>query len=188
MGYGIDRLTPEEVAFFKANGYLVKENALDPALVKRARELWWSKCPSPHVRQDDPASWIGGFAEDPKLEALKAAGTQSNHVSGLSWGCRDVGGSEEFLEMLPRAVWGAAEQLCGAGTLVYPAGDTKPGANYAHPGANRTGEGSPGQACRGVYVAEGEYVIKCQSFSVLNVLGNSCNRTMYAVYLRAYSD
>jgi hypothetical protein len=53
MGYGINRLTPEEEAFFKANWYLVKENVhVDPALVKRARELWWSKCPSTHVRQD----------------------------------------------------------------------------------------------------------------------------------------
>ena len=62
-----------------------------------------------------------------------------------------VGGDESFLNLLPRACWGAAQQLCGADTLIYPAGDTQPGANYAHPGANVRRVGSPGQACRGVY-------------------------------------
>ena len=61
-------------------------------------------------------------------------GSDPNHVapSGLTWGCREIGGTEEFLDMLPRACWGAAEQLCGEGTLIYPAGDTRPGANFAH--------------------------------------------------------
>ena len=31
--YGIERLTPEEVRFFKTQGYLIKRGALDPALV-----------------------------------------------------------------------------------------------------------------------------------------------------------
>ena len=60
-GYGIERLSDEEVAFFKTYGYLVKESVLDPELVAMARELWWSKCPSPYVSADDPESWIGGF-------------------------------------------------------------------------------------------------------------------------------
>lgn len=37
--YGIDWLTADEVAFFKTNGYLVKERVLDPVLIKRARDL-----------------------------------------------------------------------------------------------------------------------------------------------------
>eukprot|EP01043_Picozoa_sp_COSAG02_P016717 COSAG02_NODE_741_length_17813_cov_51.487863_13_plen_119_part_00 len=60
-GFGVERLSDEEVAFFKTYGYLVKESVLDPDLVATARELWWSKCPSAYVRADDPESWIGGF-------------------------------------------------------------------------------------------------------------------------------
>ena len=57
-----------------------------------------------------------------------------------------------FLDLLPRACWGAAEQLCGTGSLIYPAGKlADPRHNFAHPGANAEGVGSPGQACRGVY-------------------------------------
>jgi hypothetical protein len=150
MGYGIDRLSDEDVQFFKTYGYLVKESVLDPALVRAARELWWSHCPSPFVSGDDPDSWLGGF-DGPDAEELKRTGTESNSAGGLHWGCRAVGGTETFLDMLPRACWGAAEQLCGEGTLIYPAGDTQPEWNFAHPGANSQGIGSPGQACRGVY-------------------------------------
>lgn len=84
-------------------------------------------------------------------EELQRTGTESNKAGGLHWGCREVGGTDVFLDMLPRACWGAAEQLCGEGTLVYPAGETQSEWNFAHPGANAQGIGSPGQACRGVY-------------------------------------
>ena len=53
-------------------------------------------------------------------------------------------------DMLARPCFAAAEQLCGEGTLIYPEGKTQPGANFAHPGANFRGVGSPGQAGRGV--------------------------------------
>ena len=148
--YGIGRLSDEEVAFFKTYGYLVKKSVLNPELVAAARELWWSKCPSPYVSSGDPQSWIGGF-DGPDAEELQRTGTESNHARGLHWGCREVGGTEVFLDMLPRACWGAAEQLCGEGTLIYPAGETQAEWNFAHPGANAQGIGSPGQACRGVY-------------------------------------
>lgn len=116
------------------------------------------------MTKDEPESWLGGFdgADPDALERHKActeehtlnssAGiAESNVAGGLGWSCRMVGGEDAFLNLLPRACWGAAQQLCGVDSLIYPAGDTQPGANFAHPGANVRGVGSPGQACRGVY-------------------------------------
>ena len=121
--------------------------AVDPARVAAARDLWWS-CKPPQLtrlKKDDPSTWIGGFTEE------EHSSDDENNVSSGHWGCRMVGGSDAFLDMLPRACWGAVEQLCGAGTMIEPDGVTKPGANFAHPGANQEGVGSPGRASRGVY-------------------------------------
>eukprot|EP01044_Picomonas_judraskeda_P006017 COSAG03_NODE_588_length_6843_cov_12.500297_9_plen_393_part_00 len=104
------------------------------------------------------ATLRAGWAGDPPAPSLppslsRARSHSLTHPRSLSpcRSCRMVGGDEAFLNLLPRACWGAAQQLCGADTLIYPAGDTQPGANYAHPGANVRRVGSPGQACRGVY-------------------------------------
>eukprot|EP01045_Picozoa_sp_COSAG04_P035390 COSAG04_NODE_8151_length_1015_cov_2.325328_1_plen_243_part_01 len=110
-----------------------------------ARERWWSCNRVPRLDKDDPSTWLGGFREGELSE------DESNAVSQASWDCRQVGGSRQLLDMLPRACWGAVQQLCGAGTMIEPEGKTKPGKNFAHPGANLIGVGSPGQACRGVY-------------------------------------
>jgi hypothetical protein len=154
--YGVAHLNADEVAFFKTHGYLVKKDVLDPELVAKARSAWWACCPSPYVREDDPQSWLGGFANKPDFQALASASKAEQDKNailnnGIRWSCREVGGTELFLDLLPRACWGAAEQLCGKNTLIWPDGKTKPGRNYAHPGANMDGDGSPGRACRGVY-------------------------------------
>jgi len=47
-----------------------------------------------------------------------------------------------------------AEQLCGAGTLIYPKGSealTHQEYTFAHPGGNHASKGTPGHACRGIY-------------------------------------
>jgi len=170
--HGVPRLTPEEVSFFKTHGYLHLPGVLDPAQVAAARALWWSHNPAPDiVREDEPETWLGGFDERVP-QAIKDQNDESQVVDGERWRCRKVAGSETFLDLLPRACWAIAEQLCGEDTLIYPAGKTKPWvdlskeggggtkatykkrfgpANFAHPGANHRGIGSPGQACRGVY-------------------------------------
>ena len=148
-----------------ACSYLFFPARLDPELVSKARDRWWEMNPAPDiVKKDDPATWLGGW-ENVEPETLAAhrdsmpeheinardGKNESSVAKGLGWTCRHVGGDEVFLDMLARACFGAAEQLCGAGTLIYPEGRTQPGANFAHPGANFRGVGSPGQAGRGVY-------------------------------------
>jgi hypothetical protein len=134
-------LSPADVRFFKENGYLIQEAVLDPELLRQARAVWWEHGRQAGLRlqENDPSSWLGGLDGDNKK---------------LSWNCPGVAGCPEFLDLLPRAVWGVAEQLCGAGTLIWPAGITTGSSDapcFAHPGANFQGKGSPGQACRGVY-------------------------------------
>jgi hypothetical protein len=67
-----------------------------------------------------------------------------------------IGDHAALLDLLPRAAFQLAEQLCGKETLIYPTGggDTP----FAHPGANHAAfhiPGAPitrpGHACRGVY-------------------------------------
>ena len=47
----------EEARFFKANGFLVRENLLDPQLVEQARRRVYAAAPGP-VDRADPASWV----------------------------------------------------------------------------------------------------------------------------------
>ena len=130
-----------------SQGLSVQRRVCTGQKLSDARDLWWS-CKPPQLtrlKKDDPSTWIGGFTEE------EHSSDDENNVSSGHWGCRMVGGSDAFLDMLPRACWGAVEQLCGAGTMIEPDGVTKPGANFAHPGANQEGVGSPGRASRGVY-------------------------------------
>ena len=81
--YGVPRLTADEVAFFKTHGFLVKRAVLDPALVSSARAAWWACCPSPYVREDDPDSWLGGFANKPDFEELAAASQEAQDKNAI---------------------------------------------------------------------------------------------------------
>ena len=87
---------------------VVKEKALDPALLAKARALWWAQNPAPDVvREGDPESWLGGF--DARVaDAVKAANDESQTVEGDQWRCRRVAGCAAFLDLLPRAVWSYA--------------------------------------------------------------------------------
>ena len=55
------RLTAAEVSFFKSNGYLIKEGALDPILLAKARSLWWAQNPA---RPATPGPLNGLFCQD----------------------------------------------------------------------------------------------------------------------------
>eukprot|EP01051_Picozoa_sp_SAG22_P012305 SAG22_NODE_1265_length_4958_cov_61.157440_3_plen_367_part_00 len=47
----------EEARFFKANGFLVRKNLLDPQLVEQARRRVYAAAPGP-IDRADPASWV----------------------------------------------------------------------------------------------------------------------------------
>lgn len=110
---GIERLSEEEVTFFKEHGYVIKRGLLDPALMLQAREALWAGAPA-KLKRDDPTSWIGPFEE---------LSDDPNSVRrGYSWKYRAPGSDEWMKELLPlnpnvRAI---AEQLLGVGNLQPP--------------------------------------------------------------------
>lgn len=107
-------LSPDEIAFFKENGYLIKRNILDPTLMAQARACMWAGAPA-QLQMDNPASWVGPFTEksdDPNSVRHE-----------YTWKYRAPGGEGWMIELLPKnpSVWAIAEQLLGAGTLPEPA-------------------------------------------------------------------
>lgn len=154
---GLPPLTRAELAQFKRDGYILRRGALDPSLLAAAQDAWW-QClehpdAPPRLRRDQPDTWrgelVGSDGGDPRMS-----------WSRLGWRSRIIGDHPALLDLLPRAAFGLAEQLCGEGSLIFPSdGATDGAAPFAHPGANYasgTGvEGAPttrpGHACRGVY-------------------------------------
>jgi hypothetical protein len=109
------KLTTDDLAFFKRNGYLIKRGVLDPALMARARERLWDGAP-PSLRREEPATWVGPIAADDESE------DKLNYRKGFRWQYREPGSEAWMVRLLasePR-VWGMAEQLLGAGQLVPP--------------------------------------------------------------------
>ncbi|MDA2989013.1 MAG: phytanoyl-CoA dioxygenase family protein [Actinomycetota bacterium] len=109
-------LTDEQIAFFKANGYLILRGAMDPALCDRTEEKMWNELPGhvPMVR-DDPATHVGPFDESSQSD-------DPLHVrEGYRWQIRTLGPDPDVIETLfcPPVV-DAAESLLGEGRLVKP--------------------------------------------------------------------
>ena len=62
----MDALTPDEIRFFKRQGYLIKRGVLDPELMARARERKWESAPA-RMKRDDTGTWFGPFRPDEEL-------------------------------------------------------------------------------------------------------------------------
>ena len=58
----MDALTPEEIRFFKCEGYLIKRGVLDAELIARARERKWEGAPE-RMKRYDPMATIWGLQE-----------------------------------------------------------------------------------------------------------------------------
>ncbi len=109
------RLSSDELRFFKDNGYLIKRDVLDLALMARARQRLWDYAPAGRTA-DAPATWVGPFrADEEDVE-------KPNHRRGFRWQYREPGGEEWMVRLLAKneAVWAMAEQMLGAGELVEP--------------------------------------------------------------------
>jgi hypothetical protein len=108
----MNRLTPEEISFFKREGYLVKKGVLDPALMARARDRLWVGAP-PSMKRDDPNTWIGPFRPEEENEGGE------NARKGHSWQYREPAKEELLVRMLVAnpVIVGWAEQLLGEGSF-----------------------------------------------------------------------
>ena len=108
------RLSPDEIRFFKKNGYLIKRRVMDENLMARARERLWENAP-PEVDCNDPDTWVG------PIKRYHEEGT-GNVGSEYSWKYKGIGGEDWIVRMLATdpSIWGMTEQLLGEGNLVVP--------------------------------------------------------------------
>ena len=122
----VDRLTSEQIARFKRDGFLVLPSVLDPELCRQARESLWKLIERylPRIRRDDPETWTPVTDEESEqLTAHRPVEGGDPHLGGGGHRLFARNGAEQFmLDLAPRALWDVAEQLLGADTVVWPAG------------------------------------------------------------------
>ena len=86
------RLSPDEIIFFKKNGYLIKRRVMDEKLMVRARERLWENAP-PEVDCNDPDTWVG------PIKRYSEEGT-GNVGSEYSWKYKGICGEDWIVRML----------------------------------------------------------------------------------------
>jgi hypothetical protein len=140
------RLTEAQLVAFREEGFVMLFNALDPELMRSARDLLWDSA-LPSLRRDDPGTWQGPFAKEDegivlhregggvqaRLPAGMIHGTPTVNWSGCSWRCRTSGSEQAILDLTAHTLWEAAEQLLGVGQVVPPNNETV-GQMLAHTG------------------------------------------------------
>ena len=115
-------LTPEQIAFFKDNGYLLLENMLDLELCAKVRDRVWQELPANfRVSRNDPYTFIGPFeAEEEQDDALHLR-------KDYRWQIRAFGTEPLLIDLVynPK-LCAVAEQLLGEGMLQPPKVGGKP--------------------------------------------------------------
>lgn len=87
-------LTADDVAFFGANGFLLKKGLLDLQACESACDYIWKRAPS-FLKKDDPTTWL-----DPQTKWTPTKGrTGSSFNGGASWKMHDCGDAPWMLEL-----------------------------------------------------------------------------------------
>ena len=112
----MNRLSAQEISFFKRQGYLIKKGVLDPELMRRARQRKWVGAPD-RMKADDPTTWIGPWR--PEEETSEA---EENCKIGYTWKYREPANEEWLVRMMAShpIIVGWAEQLLGAAKFDVP--------------------------------------------------------------------
>ena len=133
------KLTPEEIRFFRDEGYVIKRKIMDEQLMAQARDRLWEN-PPPGIDRNDPNTWRNPIqVPKDKKKLPKSAETdysfdgwalpnppshndEYSSVDGTSWKYRTIGTEDFLVQMLltDRSIWGMAEQLLGEGSLAVP--------------------------------------------------------------------
>ncbi|MEM8768616.1 MAG: phytanoyl-CoA dioxygenase family protein [Pseudomonadota bacterium] len=103
-------LNAEQIAFFKANGYLLIPGAMDQTLCAQVRDLMWDALPeASSLDREDPTSHQGPFPEEEQS-------TDSLHLrDGYRWLNRHLGVSQAVIDLIySPSICAMAEQLLGA--------------------------------------------------------------------------
>lgn len=114
-------LSAEEIAHFKAWGYVIKRGYLLPDQCATARDWCWTQSESAKTSvgrsgkpmdRGDPSTWVGPFTPVEDLEA-EGAGFEMEYLKSSRWILHHFGSEEVFLDVLPRRMMSIAEQLTG---------------------------------------------------------------------------
>jgi len=103
-------LNPEQIAFFKTNGYLLVPGAMDTALCARVRDMMWAALPAgSNLNREDARTHVGPFAADERS-------TDSIHTrEGYRWLNRALGVTQEVIDLIySEGISAMAEQLLGS--------------------------------------------------------------------------
>lgn len=110
------KISEEHLSFFKAQGYLILRQVLDPKLCAWARDRLWSTLPqSSRIKRDDRSTYTGPF--DPSdvskdVEELR---------SGYRWQLRNVGTEKNMIRLVySQTLRSIAQQLLGSDSLREP--------------------------------------------------------------------
>ena len=119
-------LSPEQIAFFKEQGFLVLPGAVDAGLCEMAQDDMWRILGEelPQMRRDDPSSWVPLRSDRWRRELNNGAhpgGDPLLECVGSRFYIRNSA-EEPLLNANARALWGVAEQLLGRGEVLYPEG------------------------------------------------------------------
>lgn len=127
----VDRLTVDQIAQFKRDGFLVLPSVLDPDLCALARDRMWETIENglPRLKRNDPATWQSITDEESKKLAVSAPTGEGDYyfsARGHRFYLRN-GTEKHMLDLAPRALWQVAEQLLGVDTVVWPVGHDETG-------------------------------------------------------------
>lgn len=130
-------LTEQEIARFKRDGWVIKRDALDPALVLEARDVFWSKNDVPDVLdRHDASTWAGPWKYRDEQR------TGDNVRKHYRWHCNKdaIGSSPLFVDLVGGATHYWAQQLLGTDRCTPPRGS---GGVYATLPRGATGKRRP---------------------------------------------
>ena len=121
----MERLSIEEICFFKQFGYLIKRRVLDKARCADAIDRMWETAP-PSIKRNDPSTW----GPIPEAECSDDPLLYKQHNR---WQYRGAGTAPWMIELAFTSqiiTW--AEQLLGEGTLRKPAVNGRPMGSWGH--------------------------------------------------------
>ena len=110
------KLSSEQIVFFKDQGYLLLEGALDPGLCSKVQDLMWNTLPQGcSVNRDDPSTHRGPFDE------WESQSDPLNFRVGYRWQVREFGAEQLLIDLAySDELVELAEQLLGEGMLQSP--------------------------------------------------------------------
>ncbi len=120
------KLSPEEISFFKEEGYLIKRKVMDEALMAKARDRLWDNKPV-ELDRNKPETWVGPIKAykgkiDVKGDKSRDSIGKGNEGQNFRWHFRSIGDEDWIVRMLATdpSIWAMAEQILGVGKVQIP--------------------------------------------------------------------